>query len=75
MDWMILECINEGMGTDLKRMVLTLAALKCNAITYTHTPIPGKLPQHILPKGYALVCEGGHSFRLAGFLFFRISIR
>lgn len=27
--------------------------------TYTHTPIPGKLPQHILPKGYALVCEGG----------------
>ncbi len=27
--------------------------------TYTHPPIPGKLPQFIMPKGYALVCEGG----------------
>lgn len=27
--------------------------------TYTHTPIAGKLPQTMLPKGYALVCEGG----------------
>ena len=29
---LILERIDEGMGTDLKRMILTLAALKCNAI-------------------------------------------
>ena len=29
---LVFKCIDEGMGTNLKRMILALAAFKCNAV-------------------------------------------